>query len=652
MSSEDEEFTYSAGELSDDEEQDVDWEDVNNSQQASEAPATPVVPPSLASKSPQPDADAEGYAAPQDQEEKPQEPQDLQQIDWNQINQALQQQDAAAVARKRRRKPIRLSKDEKLRERALHQSHLLVLLGARMKWSRLAGSQLLRGLMLSVTAQSDIDFFAEMTTQPLPYSLELLVRWFRQEFELTDEEREPSCELVTESSLMDALFSRKGRDYELIVLFIALCGGLQLRCRLTSALDAVLVQKGKVFESSFKERPSKRRRGRQIKDSLLKRRAQGDAEQKEEINEDAASTETDQVFWLWCEVLDETSKSWIHVDPVRRLVNLPLEVEPLRGKAARFSYVLSIQEDGLLVDVTSRYTTHWSKNLELRLADSWLKRVIEQVNEEILEQRGPTAMSTDDGNKLLQEEKQKLETLKLAEGMPTSVEGFRKHHVYCLERHLTKSEVLHPRKVVGLFNGQPVFLRGHIQPVQSAFKWRRLGREVKPSEREKPAKWQTRGDNPDAGASDSDSGGKPGGPSLALFGLWQTTAYEPAPMVNGRVPKNKYGNMEIWSPAHVPRGAVHLQLPRIDAVAESLGIDFAPAVVGFEMRNGRTMPKFAGIVVAQTAEATLLDAHAAKQQANIERAIAHNQKLVIKRWEKLTKRLLLRQRLEDDYGVV
>ncbi|KAG6580150.1 DNA repair protein [Phytophthora cinnamomi] len=667
MDEDDEEFAYSAGEL--DEEEDVDWEDVQTSQPASdpptsqpEAPNSPPETHETASTADDPVADD----APDTFESAP----NLQQIDWEQVNRSLAEQDVASVARKRRRPPIRLTKDEKQREMALHQTHLLVLLAARIKWSELSRSQLLRGLLLSLTASSDVDFFAEMKQQPLSYSLELLVRWFNREFQEADEVQAEASEadLMTESSLMDVFFTREGRDYELVMLFAALCGALQLRYRLTCALDPLLVQKGKAFESSFKQRPSKRRRTRKVADSLLKKKTWsdgGDEEEKQEVEEELEGAATaDRVFWLWCEVLDEKTKSWVHVDVVRRLVGRPQEVELLRGKAARFSYVVSIQDDELLVDVTSRYTMQWSKSIELRLADSWLKQVIERFNEDAMERRGVSAekasaslLKPEDLEKALEDEKKSLETLKLAEGMPTSVEGFRKHHLYCLERHLGQLECLHPRKVVGLFNGQPVFLREHVQPLQSAFKWRRLGRVVKESEREKPAKWQSRGSDAgsiQAGASDaSDNGdGKPGGVSLALFGLWQTTSFEPPPLVDGRVPKNQYGNIEIWSPAHVPRGAVHLRLPRIDAIAEALGIDFAPAVVGFEVCNGRTMPKVAGIVVAQSCEAALLDAHAERQQQTIEKAIQHNRKLVLKRWEKLTKRLLLRQRLDDDYGAV
>ncbi|KAL4130111.1 hypothetical protein PRIC2_006117 [Phytophthora ramorum] len=670
--SEDEEFAYSAGELDDDEEEDVDWEDVSTSQQASDHPTDQPDASNSPSETQETVTNDNIDDEPHDAAESSQ---NRQQIDWEQLNRSLAEQDAASVAGKRRRAPIRLTKDEKEREKALHQTHLLVLLATRVKWSALSRSQLLRGLLLSLTVDSDVDFFAEMEQQPLAYFLEQLVRWFRRVFKLADEVEEEAIEgeLMTESSLLNVFFSRRGREYELAVLFATLCGALQLRYRLTCAVDPLLVQRGKAFESSFKQRPTKRRRPQRVANVLLKKKAQtagGDDGEKEEVDEELdpeSAASIDRVFWLWCEVLDDKTKSWIHVDTVRRLVNRPQEVEPLRGKAARFSYVLSIQDDGLLVDVSSRYTVQWSQSLELRLADSWLKQVLEQFNEDTLEQLGgnrevgSTSLETEGAEKVLADENKELETLKLAEGMPTSVEGFRKHHLYCLERHLGRLECLHPRKAVGLFNGQPVFLREHVQPLQSAFKWRRLGRVVMESERQKPAKWQSRGhdvlSNP-GGSGDSDNAcgenknGRPGGASLALFGLWQTAEFEPPPMVDGLVPKNQYGNIEIWSPAHVPRGAVHIRLPRMDAIAESLGIDFAPAVVGFEVRNGRTMPKVSGIVAATSHETMLLDAHAERQQQTIEKAIALNQKLVLRRWAKLTKRLLLRQRLDDDYGAV
>ncbi|KAL7993736.1 putative DNA repair protein Rad4 [Plasmopara halstedii] len=644
---ENDEFAYSEGELDDD---DVDWEDVNTQQQDAE----PLTSDPYASRA---TSVAQESAVNIDtilihKNEKVSS--DLQHVDWEQVNRSLAEQDAASVTRKRRRPPIRLTKYEKQRERALHQTHLLLLLAMRIKWMHVTRSQLLQGLMLSLTTTSNVDFFVDIKQQPLSYSLELILRWFNREFQVIDKMIDlEEDNFMTESSLINVFYLRKGCDYELTLLFAALCGALQLRYRLTCALDPLLVQRGKAFEATFKKRQNKGRRVRTFAESEKEK-----VEEKQEIKKDMDPENLDlahRVYWLWCEVLDEKAEKWIHVDVIRRLVDRPQEIEALRGKAARFSYVVGIQDNNLLVDVTARYTVQWSKSFELRLADSWIKQVIEQYNEDTGLLQQSISSNEHDEKVALDKEKKELETFKLAEGMPTSLEGFRKHHLYVLERHLGQLEYLHPRKIVGLFNGQPVFLREHVQRLQSAFKWRRCGRVVKESERQNPAKWQSRNNDFGCGGNDSNDdneGEKDKSSSLALFGIWQTTEIESPQLVNGLVPKNQYGNIEIWSPAHIPRNAVHLRLPRIETIAESLGIDFAPAVVGFEVRNGRPMPKVSGIVVAQSHESMLLDAHAERQQQTIEKAIAHNQKLAIKRWENLTKRLLLRQRLEDDYGSI
>lgn len=55
--------------------------------------------------------------------------------------------------------------------------------------------------------------------------------------------------------------------------------------------------------------------------------------------------------------------------------------------------------------------------------------------------------------------------------------------------------------------------------------------------------------------------------------------------------------MDVWSEKCLPPGTVHLRLPRLVPVAKRLEIDFAPAMVGFEFRNGRSLPVYEGIVV-------------------------------------------------------
>jgi xeroderma pigmentosum group C-complementing protein len=46
---------------------------------------------------------------------------------------------------------------------------------------------------------------------------------------------------------------------------------------------------------------------------------------------------------------------------------------------------------------------------------------------------------------------------------------------------------------------------------------------------------------------------------LEVFGLWQVEDYIPPPAVDGKVPRNEYGNVELYKPCMLPKGTVHLQ---------------------------------------------------------------------------------------------
>lgn len=678
MSDEDDEFLYSDEEAAGEEEDEeaVDWEDVEPSTASVDVAAAPSeheqeAPPTSETEL---TTELESQETKDDIQEADQVPSNLHAVDWEQVNRSLEQEAKAESGKKRRRKAVRMSRGDLDREVALHEAHLLVLLALHLRWNTLCESPLLRGLLLSLTAGSAVDFLSDGSTgQPLAYSLELLVRWFRDEFSVqtsvVDEDEDEDAgmlqtELLTESRLLAIFFARKGVEFEFAVLFTALTRALGLRCRYVCALDPMVVRTNSAFNRQQQQQRSTQRASSQVLRNRLQAALNGEPEPQPGDEEVAKPS-----FWLWTEVLDEKTKTWVAVDVIHRLVARPRAIEPLRGKGAPFTYVVAIRETGRVLDVTPRYATAWSKSLPLRLADAWMEVALDEINSMQRPQQpadherdavsGRLSFAMVDW--LVADELRQLEDMKTAEAMPGTLEAFKKHHVYCLERHLGRLECIHPRTAVGVFNGELVFRRGDVQSVQSAFKWRRLGRQVLESERATPAKWyaprgsssgRKRAPGDDDEDSDVDVGGQGGSKSLALFGRWQTTEVVPPAVVDGVLPKNQYGNLEIWSPAHVPRGAVHVRLPRIEQVARQLGIDYAAAVVGFETQNGRTMPQFDGIVVAQHLEAALLDGHADIQQVTIEKAIAKNQRITIKRWERLVKRLLLRQRLEDDYGAV
>lgn len=88
--------------------------------------------------------------------------------------------------------------------------------------------------------------------------------------------------------------------------------------------------------------------------------------------------------------------------------------------------------------------------------------------------------------------------------------------------------------------------------------------------------------------------------AMKLYGIWQTDKWQAPVAMNGIVPKNDYGNVEVPPLCgSVPIGTVHLNYPYLIPVCKKLGIDFARAVVGFERTSGAIRPKIEGIVVCE-----------------------------------------------------
>jgi len=81
------------------------------------------------------------------------------------------------------------------------------------------------------------------------------------------------------------------------------------------------------------------------------------------------------------------------------------------------------------------------------------------------------------------------------------------------------------------------------------------------------------------------------------FGPWQVEDFVPPTATHGKVPRNDHGNVELFTPKMLPVGCVHLtDYHNLGHVAKKIGIDCAPAMVGWE--HGRyPRPKMEGFVV-------------------------------------------------------
>jgi xeroderma pigmentosum group C-complementing protein len=529
---------------------------------------------------------------------------DLTKINWQNVNAELEENENKISLKTKRNR--RITKEEKEHSLEVHKCHLLLLLNFNLKCTQVFRNSIVEGYMLSLISTTCYDFYSDFKSKDTRYCLEQVVRWFHHHFDhinLSDPKYHDEEHLIT------SICSRKGDDKQLLMLFLHLCHSIGLEARYTCSLDPHLFKYSKGLELSHSKS------------------AQMMANEENEMSVGLCEMAHSITNFCWAEVFDKKNCRWIHVDPLRKLVDCPNQVEVALLKGSPVIYVISIDENKHVIDVTPRYSAKWSKTIRFRLAHVWFNRILDSRNQQLGMQRSST----------IKEEQKFLNAMMQSEEMPTSLEGFKNHPIYCLERHLGQYECLHPRKPIGVFKGKPVFYRKNVHTVLNEIKWRQRGREVLGSERSKPCKTLKRGRTFDD-------------IYLSLYGIWQTRSYVPPAVQNGIIPKNQYGNIEVWSEECIPQGATHLRLPRIEKIAKELGIEYAPAMVGYEVKQGKPYPKFDGVVVCSQNVDTLLEAHAVIQHTTIQRAIEKNQSILHKRWERFIKRLLLRKRLELDYG--
>ncbi|PCH40265.1 Rad4-domain-containing protein [Wolfiporia cocos MD-104 SS10] len=383
-------------------------------------------------------------------------------------------------------------------------------------------------------------------------------------------------------------------------------------------------------------------------------------------------TTTPPVFWT--EVFSKPDTRWLPVDPIRCIVNKRKAFDPTQNPTAntkpdrvrptkvenRMVYVVAFEEDGFAKDVTPRYAREYSAKVAKmqqggKGRKKWWERIIALV-------KRPYQLHRDD----LEDEE--LQTNQLTEGMPTTMGGFKDHPIYVLERHLKRDEVIYPMIELGKFRGEPVYARSSVLSLKTAENWTRQGRRVR--EGAQPMKWvkqramtvnkqraiemalSEQRDKIESGEADGAGFASEDGVMQGLYAESQTELYRPDPVVNGKVPKNDFGNIDLYVPSMLPAGAVHIPYRGAAKNARQLGFDYAEAVTGFEFKKRRAFPVLTGIVIAAENEQAVLEAYWEAEHDAEEKRRAKRQEQVIKRWTKLIQGLRIRQRLQEQYADV
>ncbi|XP_036907243.1 DNA repair protein complementing XP-C cells isoform X2 [Sturnira hondurensis] len=336
----------------------------------------------------------------------------------------------------------------------------------------------------------------------------------------------------------------------------------------------------------------------------------------------------------WLEVFCEQEEKWVCVDCVHGVVGQALTCHRYATKP--MTYVVGIDNDGWVRDVTQRYDPAWmTVTRKCRVDAKWWAETLRPYQSLLVER----------------EKKEDLEfqAKHLDQPLPCVIGTYKNHPLYALKRHLLKYEAIYPETaaIIGYCRGEAVYSRDCVHVLHSRDTWLKQGRVVRLGEvpykmvkgysnrarRARLAEPQLQDQN-----------------DLGLFGRWQTEEYQPPVAVGGKVPRNEFGNVYLFLPSMMPVGCVQLNLPNLHRVARKLGIDCAQAITGFDFHRGYSYPVTDGYVVCEEYKDVLLAAWENEQALIEKKEKEKREKRAIGNWKLLIKGLLIRERLKLRYG--
>ncbi|KAL4797617.1 hypothetical protein BDV19DRAFT_358391 [Aspergillus venezuelensis] len=346
------------------------------------------------------------------------------------------------------------------------------------------------------------------------------------------------------------------------------------------------------------------------------------------------------VFWV--EAYNEALQKWIVIDPmVTKTLAKPHRLEPPASDPFNLlTYVVAFEEDASAKDVTRRYTKVFNaKTRKLRVestknGEAWWRRVLQHYEKPFLEDRDEIEI-------------RELTAKTASEQMPRNVQDFKDHPIYALERHLRSNEVIFPKRVTGHVSigkpatksqSEPVYRRSDVHTLRSANKWYRLGRDIKLGEQAlKRIPARKKGISLEEDEEPEET---------TLYAFFQTEVYTPPPVVKGRIPKNAYGNLDVYVPSMVPPGGVHIRHLDASRAARILGIDYADAVTGFNFKGRHGTAVLQGIVVAEEYGEAVREVLNALKEEKVRNAAEERAAEVLRAWKTFLLKLRIAERVK------
>ena len=253
----------------------------------------------------------------------------------------------------------------------------------------------------------------------------------------------------------------------------------------------------------------------------------------------------------------------------------------------------------------------------------------------------------------------KPEKKEVEEGKET-LQYYKSSPEFVLERHFKREEALLPNaKHVKMFTvkgkgetstEEKVYHRKDVVNCKTMETWHKEGRAPKPGEqplKRVPYRAATTNRRRELAEAENASGEK------ILQGLYsrdQTDWIIPPPIENGVIPKNSFGNIDLYVDSMLPAGAVHIPARGTVKICKRLGIDYAEAVVGFEFGHRMAVPVINGVVVAEEHYDTMMEEWHKDEAERVRKEDEKARKLVLQTWRKMLMGLRIVERVNEEFG--
>jgi xeroderma pigmentosum group C-complementing protein len=390
----------------------------------------------------------------------------------------------------------------------------------------------------------------------------------------------------------------------------------------------------------------------------------------------------------WTEVLSPITNTYTPVDPVVLVVigdnqaNLArFETRGTKSEKAKqvTAYIVGHSPDGTAKDVTTRYLKQhqWPgrtkgfrfpiekvpvynrKGKVARYEEKdWFKTVMSGY---VRGTRKCPRTEIDDHEDATDLKRKKAEKKVVEEGKET-LQSYKSSEEFVLERHLRREEALvRSAKHVKMFTvkgkgedmtEEKVFLRKDVVNCKSMETWHKEGRAPKPGEeplKRVPYRAATTNRKRELAEAEHANGEKM---LQGLYSMKQTDWIIPPPIENGIIPKNSFGNIDLYVDSMLPEGAVHIPMRGTMKICKRLEIDYAEAVTGFEFGHRMAVPIISGVVVAEENYEAVMDEWQKDEAERVRKEDEKRRKATIFAWRKFLMGMRIIARVREEYGDV